>query len=443
MRLKKRLLLTVALAGIALNAGGCVDMIAVPGVGILPGDDHQVVFLEANQVLMQETLAQGGTDRLVIMEITGGDGVAYYDGETSGGIVTGFAVHPLENAVAYVVTEDGVGTSLQLAKRDEITELANFPLSNERGLAFGLHLTFSPDGRYLALALLELPAAFSLADFELVEEIPTILNPRHYAGYLLDMTSLALTPLNDPTTEALTTFAWNPMGTHLAYTVYVDTDGNGQIAVSPFGSDYALTYQDYSQIRIREIATGAITPIHSETVDIGPEFLSDDRLAYIAYAPELTEENTSAAIQLYDMPSAEITPLREGADVFIGGLAVSPDYSRVAWVEYPLGVISSSYLHGSVLLSDLTFGEPIRFEITELSGALDVPVWIPDANAVLVTASSLGGAFMRFFEESEALPNALVRLDLETGEQTVLTEVDLFNSAVLSGWLGLFATTPS
>lgn len=444
MSLKKRILLTVVFASFALTAGGCIDLSAVPGVAILPGDDHQVVFLEANPTFVDSGFANGGTDRLVTMELTGGGTVAYYDAEVSGGFVTAFDVHPTDNAVAFVVTEEGVGMTIKLAQDGSSTDLTSFPLSEDQGLAFGTQLSFSPDGRYLAIALVEFSRHFTLGQFQNLEETPEVLTQLRFVAYLLDVTTGELTPLNDPSTEAVTTLAWNPAGTHLAYTAWVDTNADGRIWVSGINGEEDVTYLDLCQLRIREIATGAITPIQSDTVDVAPEFLSNDRLAYVAYAPILTQDLTEAAIHLYDLAEGTESIVREVPNRLVSGLAVSPDGSRVAWVEYPLAVLNGEDDYASLLLSDLSFTEPVEVEITELKGVLDVPVWIPDGNGVLLTASGFGGTLLVSTDgpDEETDPNTLIRVDVATGEQTALSDHPLLNPSILSAVAGVYAANP-
>lgn len=444
MSLKKRILLTVVFASFVLTAGGCIDLSAVPGVAILPGDDHQVVFLEANQTFMDDGFANGGTDRLVTMELTGGGTVAYYDAEVSGGFVTAFDAHPTDNAVAFVVTEEGVGMTIKLVQDGSSTDLASFPLSDEQGLAFGTQLSFSPDGRYLAIALVEFPAEFTFVQFETLGATPDVLAQLRFVAYLLDMTTSELTPLNDPSTEAVTTFVWNPAGTHLAYTAWVDTNADGRILVSGINGQEKITYMDLCQLRIREIATGVITPIASETVDVTPEFLDNDRLAYVAYGTVIAEDLTEAAIHLYDLAEGAASIVRDVPNRLVSGIAVSPDGSRVAWVEYPLAVLNGEDDYASLLLSDLSFTEPVEIEITELNGVVDVPVWIPDADGVLLTAGGFGGTLLVSSEESgeESNPNTLVRVDLATGEQTVLSDLPLLNPSILSAAAGVYAANP-
>lgn len=444
MFLKKRILLTVVFASFVLSAGGCIDLTAVPGVAILPGDDHQVVFLEANPTLMDSGFANGGTDRLVTMELTGGGTVAYYDAEVSGGFVTAFDAHPIDNAVAFVVTEDGVGMTIKLAQDGSSTDLASFPLSDEQGLAFGTQLSFSPDGRYLAIALVEFSRHFTLVQFQNLEETPEVLTQLRFVAYLLDVTTSELTPLNDPSTEAVTTLVWSPAGTHLAYTAWVDTNADGRILVSAISGQEEFTFVDLCQLRVREIATGAITPISSETVDVVPEFLDNDRLAYVAYDPVITEDQTGAAIHLYDLAEGADSTVRDVPDRLVSGIAVSPDSRRVAWVEYQLAVLNGEDDYASLLLSDLSFTEPVAFEITELKGILDVPVWIPDANGLLLTAGGFGGTLLVSTDgpDEETAPNTLVRVDLATGEQIVLSDHPLLNPSILSSAAGVYAANP-
>lgn len=445
MSLKKRILLTVVFASFALTAGGCIDLTAVAGVAILPGDDHQVVFVEANPTLMDSGFANGGTDRLVTMELTGGGTVAYYDAEFSGGFVTAFDTHPTDNAVAFVVTEDGIGMTIKLAQDGSSTDVASFPLSDEQGLVFGTQLLFSPDGRYLAIALVEFPAEFTFVQFETLGDMPELPAQLRFVAYLLDLTTSELTPLNDPTTEAVTTFVWSPAGTHLAYTAWVDTNADGRILVSAISGQEEITFVDLCQLRIREVATGAITPIASETVDVVPEFLENDRLAYVAYDPVIIEDLTGAAIHIYDLAEGADSIVRDVSTRLVSGIAVSPDNSRVAWVEYTFAVVNNDGLnYASLLLSDLSFTEPIEIEITELNGVVDVPVWIPDANGVLLTASGFGGTLLVSTDgpDEETDPNTLVRVDLATGEQTVLSDHPLLNPSILSAAAGIYAANP-
>ncbi|MBZ0318654.1 MAG: hypothetical protein K8L91_19730 [Anaerolineae bacterium] len=442
---KKRLLLTTVLASFALTAGGCIDLTAVPGVAILPGDDHQVVFLEANPTFIDSGFANRGTDLLVTMELTGGGTVAYYDAELSGGFVTAFDAHPIEDAIAFVVTEEGVGMTIKLAQDGSSTDVASFPLSDEQGLAFGTQLVFSPDGRYLAIALVEFPAEFTFVQFDTLGETPELPTQLRFVAYLLDTTTGELVPLHDPTTEAVTTFVWNPAGTHLAYTAWVDTNADGRILVSAISGQEEFTFVDLCQLRIREVATGAITPIASETVDVVPEFLDNERLAYVAYDPVITEDQTGAAIHLYDMAEGADSIVHDVSTRLVSGIALAPDNSRVAWVEYTFEVVNNDGSnYASLLLSDLSFTEPVEIEITELNGVVDVPVWIPDANAVLLTASGFGGTLLVSTDgpDEETDPNTLVRVDFGTGEQTVLSDHPLLNPSILSAAAGVYAANP-
>lgn len=439
----KRLLIVMVLGGFVLGASGCVDMTAVPGVVILQGGDHQIVYLEASQALFDDGFESGASDKLVTMELTGGGTVAFYDGDFSGGVVTAYDAHPLENGVAFLVTEEAVGATVKVLLNGVASELVSIPRTAERGPVLGTQLAFSPDGRYLAISLLEFPPQFALAEFGDLTERPEMLAQLRFTGYLLDVQSGELIPLHDPTTEAVTTFAWNPAGTHLAYTTWVDSNADGQLLVSPVSGEDDATFTDLCQIRVREIASGAVTPIVSETVDVGPAFLSNDQLAYVAYNPLMSETETGATIRVYEVATGEANTVYEALTSFVGGIAVSPDYSRVAWVEFPVQFLSESEYEATLLLSDLTFTEPIEFGITELKGAIDVPVWIPEENAVLLTAGGFGGALVVSQGEEDVPLTTLLRVDLATGEQTVLSTAYLLNPAIFSTAAGIFAANPS
>ncbi len=104
----KRLLIVMVLGGFVLGASGCVDMTAVPGVVILQGGDHQIVYLEASACA-----------RPVIAGRSGGATEAVEDG------VTGLLVTPTDScaiagAVVALMTDTALAKALGAEGRNRV-----------------------------------------------------------------------------------------------------------------------------------------------------------------------------------------------------------------------------------------------------------------------------------------------------------------------------------
>lgn len=444
LNIKKRVLYPLTLSIFVLVASGCIDLTAVPGVVILPTGDHQVIFLEAPPEFINDGPVDGNTNALVTMEITGGNTVAYYDGAFSGGFVTAFDAHPITGAVAYVVTEGEVGAKIQISEGGNVTELATFPIGEAQGVILGTQLAYSPTGNLLAFSLVELPLGITLNQMEDLETMPEVLNQFQFEAYLIEVASGEITPLNDPTLEAVNTFAWSPSGSHLAYNAWVDTNGDGLIYPAPANLQEESRFLDHSQLRIREIASGETTAIDSATIDVIPEFLSDTQLAYVAYGAVFSDEEIFSEIMVYDFATSTATSVRQSDGLLTYGLATSPDGSRVVWIEQTTSASGAEETTRTLYMSDLSFVEPVAIVITELEGVLDMPVWVPDADAVLLTASGFGGTLSNQpTSEGDLIPNSLLRVDLATGEQTVLSNRGIVNPAAFTSIFAILVANPA
>jgi len=434
---KKSLFLAISLMMILATAG-CFDLLAVPGVAVSP-DGTQVYFV-APLSDKREDMA-----RLTLYEISidGGTPQAITPPDTHS-IVTAFTVNPTNGDLIYMETgEKGTSHIVRYTdgNKEEIVSSDTFGTT-----AMGSMMQFSPDGSQIALAVLLLPPNLDTAVLNnLTNATPDDLKGTQFRLYLVNASDGTLTPISDPDKERVNSVAWSPDGKLLAYTTWIDGNGDGTINTLPNIDSATLATDpgDRSQIRIYDMASGKTTPIDSTMLDYSPVFTSDTTLAYASTDVTAILTGGEQNIMVYDLAS-ETSESVYSTSGLITGLALSPDGSQVVWAESGAALPSAGGSPANqVYIAGTDFQNPRSVtELSNDSGIPDVPVWTPDGKAVLMSTTSIVSTIMKqalsnaSSSKAEPTPQRLIRVAIEDGSQTTLYEGLMGNGNIFTTIFG-------
>jgi hypothetical protein len=455
----KKILPVLLLTGALTFLSGCVDLFAVPGVGVSP--DGSTLYFLASDMLTSESSSDSPIASAQFSSAPLG-GTATVIGQSAGA----FAVNPVSGDVAFTSGTNVEGEVPQL----QIQLVSGGTAAPFLGAdAFGgavvipTEMAFSPDGNWLAITGVSIPAdpAFytSTSDTMTPEQLAQIDG----VLYLVDVAGASATLISDPATTWVNTIAWSPNGQTLAFNGWIDSNGDGTIDASGgitgmMGSMGGMTGEggelslealtpDLSRIFLYNVGDGSIAPIETDTISVAPEFLSDSQLAYISAAS--VDMGGSGGVTVYDISAGTSTSVYSSINT-VTGVALSPDGSQVAWTEISTDDEgnSTSYL----LVSDTSFSSPQQFDIGTEFLMADAPVWMPDGSGVLVTStnifssiiSQLTTGMMAGFSEvvtpepGTTLPSQGVKLvSLPGGEVSWVFQGSMINSSYTASVMSL------
>jgi hypothetical protein len=447
--------LTLALA---VAVSGCVDLFAVPGVGISP-DGTQLYFLSP---LDPSAGATSDSFQLSMVSASGGEVT---------NIMESFGAFAISPANGQVVFSGG----LQDGETDQ-TFLMRYD-GNSAGLfigpeAFGdrnfiaTQMVFSPDGSKIAMTGLTLPLGTDLDSINEESLSPEDLALFDSVLYIADVNSGELTLVTDPAAQWANTVTWSPNGQLVAYNAWLDSNGDGTINtagsfMSMAGGEFGAV-SDNSLIHIYDVGSGSTTVVESSTTSYSPAFVDDGRLAYATADATMMMVGSGGGISVYDIGAGSSSPVFTPADGgFILGIATSPDGSRVAWTQLGGGTDPSGNQPNELWISDSAFSNPSMLaSLGAELGFYDGPVWMPDSSGVLVAATNLFASVMgsmmsgfagmgdafgagdlggdEFSEAVAEIPQQDVRLvNADTGEVTVLYSGPIFNGNLIASVISL------
>ena len=444
----------VALLVVGMLGAGCVDLFSVPGIAVSP-DGSSIVFLNGNVSFHSQ--GQGFTFDLSRADLSSGEATTLAAGDDQT-LISAFGVNPATGDVAYITTSETAGTSIMLVKTDGTTsELVN-PSSFD-SISVGTMMRYSPDGSKLAYTVVQLPSDVTLND---VEREKDGLNAEQIAGikfiaYVLDIASGNITPVSDPDTERANTLTWSPAGDKIAYTAWIDSNGDGTISTIPdidaTGEDTGDTPPpppDISQISIYDVASGTVTPIDENALDISPAFESNSTLVFLS--GDLANISQFPAIKTYDLGSGTTNVVYQPTGGAAVSLAVSPDGSQVAWIEFPDNTNSEESQPGVLYVAGADVASPRA--VAELPADIDladVPVWTPDGSSILISLTNflttIPDQIALSFSGAEATPEAeggtptqVLKVDVNSGEITPVYTGVMTNSSLVAGLIGLVSS---
>jgi hypothetical protein len=446
VRKKWFVMLALALT-LSLAASGCIDLFSVPGVAVSP-DGTRLYFLSG------EDEGQGA---LVAAPLGGAIDATLFAGSEND-TASAFGVNPVTGEIAYIRTSETGGTSLEIySPADGSTRQLLGPAAFG-AIGIGTLLRYSPDGGNIGVTMVMLPPDIRPTDLqsEKTNVTPEQLAQVRNIAYVVDVNAAALTAISNPESEGATTLAWSPSGSLVAYSAWVDANGDGTIVTFPAVDQMTGDTGDQTHVFLHDLTTGATTALEMAAYDYAPVFLSNDALAYVAVDP-MSQQFT---IKVFDLADGVSSAVYQTANL-IPGVALSPAGDRVAWIESPSDMESSGDEQSPSFLyvAGADFSNPRQVKaITEVM-LPDAPIWLPDGQSVLVMTTNLFAGLLSSFTASidlsfstdsmgEATPEVSVdmalppvlKVNVDTGETTTVYEGLILNSNSYSSVIGLTAS---
>jgi Tol biopolymer transport system component len=429
--------LLAALLALLVVAAGCVDLFAVPGIGLSP-DGSSIVYLSGEASLSSDD-AEADNLNLVRMDFASGTTTTLSEG-SGNSTVSAFAVNPANGDVAYLFISEETGSSLMLVGVDgtsrELIAPADFP-----GISLGTMMQFSPDGSKLAYTVIQLPPEITLESLEgegddedlTQEQIDAII----FAAYVYDMASGAVTTISDPDAERAMTLAWSPAGDKLAYNAWYDSNDDGTIATSPDinlgGGDGAPS--DVSRISVYDFGTGSATPVDDSGLNVAPEFLWDSSLAFVS--ADSAAMNAPPVVKVADLANGSVNTVYAPPASATLGVALSPDGTQVAWVEFPpASDDEEATVPASLYVSGVDFGAPRKVADLPLEMQLtDIPVWMPDGASILVSVTNVLASLPQQISASFS-SDGESSVETEGGSDSQVVQIDLASGKIVNTYTG-------
>lgn len=471
----KNVVKVLSLVMLAALLSGCVDLFAVPGVAVSP-DGSTIYFLGGSSAdVSGESDSTLGDGRFMLAPL---NGEATEVGQGFGA----FAVNPINGDVAYTggtaVEGQAPEATIQLISGGQVNTLLTAE-SFGGEIIIPTHMAFSPDGSKLAFTAVQAPASSAYFNSDSDELDPTQLADVKGTVYLVDVASGSATLISDPATTWANVLAWSPDSATLAYNGWLDSNGDGRIDTSggllsmdsmmggmmgAFGTEPTaepVASIDSSQLHLYSVASGTTQVIASASNDYAPSFVDNNRLAYLTYVadPMMAMMGSSAGsggIMVYDIAAGTSTTAYSTAD-FVGGVALSPDSSKVAWTQLGTDTATGESI-GYLYVSDPTFTNPQQFNLGADFALIDAPVWLPDNSGVLITSTSIFASLMGEMmsgmmgafsgmdmgeEATEAIEEIPVpgvkKVDLASGEVSQVYQGVLMNSGFSASVISMVA----
>lgn len=468
---KKMVILALGLL-LVLTTAGCFDLFDVPGVALSP-DGSQVYFLSGTTSSLDEDNPSSTT--LSSVSINGGEATSIQTAQGDD-VVSAFAVNPTNGDVAYLYTTAADGPRLMLYSGGSSRELVGKDILGN--VAIGTMMKFSPDGSRLALTMLQFPADItpSMMEDDDNELTPEQLAAMHFPLLLVNVADGSVITVNDVEAQRANTLAWSPSGNYLAYNAWLDSNGDGKVATMPNPASMregvvdengnAPDPGDTSHVFVYDVGAGTSTDISSNGINYAPVFISDNEVAYVSLvvgAAPSGEEKAKPAIMAYDVSSGASRNAYEGNSQALG-IAVSADRQQIAWIESSESEADAASGEGDEDAPNLLFISGPNFEnprqvavLPSDFGIPDVPVFTPDGQSLIISATSfLSATLAQFtggfdFPDPDADPNAataipaptgqpIIKIDIATGASTEVYRGDLLNSSMFASIFSLAST---
>jgi dipeptidyl aminopeptidase/acylaminoacyl peptidase len=179
--------------------------------------------------------------------------------------------------------------------------------------------------------------------------------------------------------RGVSSLAWSPTGTHLAYTahapfdattahIYLDeASGVRHIRALPYKTDAdGLLDGRRSQLYVLDVATGAVRQLTTGDADAGNAVWSPDGTTIAYSLNAIAESSMVGAVASIAIADGTVRRVSDGEGP-VGALSFSPDGTRIAWLGHRHG--SDTRYQGELLVANVD-GSVCR----SLSAALDRPV---------------------------------------------------------------------
>ena len=453
--LKKRWSVIVLALVTAVAISGCVDLFAVPGIGV-SSDGTQLYFLSpldpsgaSDDGFQLSSVSVSGGEVQNIMESFGAFAINPANGDVvfSGGLQEG------EFDQTFLMKFDGSAANLFVGP--EAFGGQNFVATQ---------MVYSPDGSKIAMTGITLPPEADLNSINEDELTPEDLALFDAVLYIADANSGELTLVTNPDTQWANTVTWSPNGQMVAFNAWVDANGDGNINTAGSFSGMMTGdiggVTDNSLIHIYDVGSGSTTVIESTSTAYAPAFIGNDKVAYATAEATAMMIGSGGAISVYDIGAGSSSQVFTPSGGFVLGIATSPDGSQVAWTQ--LGATDANGEQPNELwVSDSAFSNPSMLaNLGAGLGFYDGPVWMPDGSGVLVAATNffasiigtmmsgfgaMGDAFGavdaggdEFNEAMAEIPQQDIKLvNASSGEVTVLYTGPMFNGNLFASVISL------
>lgn len=450
--LKRKLALLASVLVVMFGAAGCLDLFSVPGIALSP-DGNQIVFLSGfGQLLTEEDEEMETQFDLVSANLSDGATTTLYSPDENT-LVTAFDINPTNGDVAFTTATKEGATTIQIYSAGSIRELvsaANFGASG-----IGTMMAYSPDGSKIALTMVTMPPEMLPKVLENDEDEAEMTDEEakafNFVAYVVDVNSGTITPISS-TTERANTVTWNPSSTQIVYNAWVDSDGDGIIATVPDAIKMRAGQPiDNSQLVLYDVASSTSKVIGPLGVNFSPVFLSDAQVGFSSIDPTKAASDATAGsyLNVYDIAS-DSTQSTMGSLGGIYGLSLSPDGSKIAWIESAPSAEDPDNTVYIVVVANPDFSDEQQVIVFDEEVALpDQPIWTPDGSAVLISVTNalaqipqqISASFSSSGESSVetegGAPAQVFRVDIATGESTPVFSGAMINSSFFTGLFGL------
>ena len=384
---------------------GCVDLFTLPSASISSNDQWLAVLT---------TDVEGSRTNLRAINIT--DGLTTPIGDTFDQ-QGAFDWHPITQEIAYYnLSFDGVPS----IKVQDMSSPDNFGIDLFGVFAFPrpfwiTQLAYSPDGNYLAMSTILFPDGTDLITVDITQ------TSTEAAMFIADLDAGTVTAITNIGERFPSTLAWSPNSSNLAYTAWMDINGDG----SPYGEG------DTPSIFVYDVATQ--NTIHIEGYTVSPTWVDATQLVYIDYEIDTATDSASTSIQSFNITDNSSQNLIQSTNKFLyTAVSASPDGTLLAI----LGTADQS----ETLLADtfdieqdLVQVAPDHIFIANANGSnlmdiyaplptdilfLDIPVWSNDGLSLYISSANPIGIATASFpisDDVETIPQQrIVAIDVAT-----------------------------
>ncbi|MCB9436216.1 MAG: hypothetical protein H6673_04380 [Anaerolineales bacterium] len=409
---QKFMILPLALI-LTLALSGCLDLFTIPSISV-SNDNQWVAFL---------TTGGDNLDQMTLQAVNLNDGSIVAVGE-EGSNQGAFDWNPTATEIAYYnLAADGT-PSVRVSDLSDAGQEALGVFAFPRNF-WVTQMAYSPDGNWLALAVILLPEDFIMTpdSDSSIEGVVT-----ESALYLANLADGTVTAASNPGELTISTVAWSPDGAKVAFTAWKDGNGDGTIDSSGAGIMEAMFGAgDITDIYVYDIASQSITAFDDGNMNLSPDWLGPNTLVYSAYVLNFMSPDVGTlAINSYDLTSSTSTTLVAGSEsASFLSVSASPDGSKIAYIQSPEG--GDSMMMGGfegdmgTEPTEEAPAEPIQVIVANADGSnptvvyetpgdglpFDVPVWSQDGawlflsngNPLGSVVGSMSSAFATGFTE--------------------------------------------